>query len=92
VATTSPSPIPLPTVDGDPDPERGLFPAQPVKTPRARGTVTANRFGERTDLCALLRLRSLVWIEIDFCHPFDLVTDNGCIDLNRRGLHDVAPE
>jgi len=39
-----------------------------------------------------LLLRSLFRIEIDFRHTFDLVTDNGCIDLNCRGLHDVTPE
>ena len=47
---------------------------------------------ERTVLYALQRLCNAFRIEIDFGHAFDLATHNGRVDLDRRGLHDVAPE
>jgi hypothetical protein len=53
---------------------------------------SGERFDDRIDLFGPLRLGSLFRIEIDFCHTFDLVTDNGCINLDRRGLDDVPPE
>jgi hypothetical protein len=55
---------------------------------------TSSSVSERTDPCGPLRLRSFFQqrIKIDFCHAFDLAADNGCIDLDRRGLNDVAPE
>ena len=88
----SPSASPIPAGAGDPEPDRRFSPVPAVTISRTHGTATAKRFGEMIDLCSALRLRSPFRIEIDFCHTFDLATDNRCIDLDRRELYYVAPE